>query len=303
VTSSASLPEAAEAIRALLDEGLPQDESVLRFAATTHADVSAQGIAALFADRDDPEASSLADLLLFPGEEVQRRLEPALESARPTPEQSEELGRIIEETVERTWALFPDGQRLELRLEPGEASLFVRRLRPEHTAPEEVLAVIGRRFPGDAGLRFKTLLRHCRLEWSAQRKVFVCALLEGIEASQADTADALAWTLRHLAATEPGASFIDGLGAAYAALEANLKRARDFARMLQSSSYEVMMSQGVRAPHLHEEGLRREMALADMVCLALAGRPAWTLAGLGQMDMGDMDDPEALMEAFTRLGG
>lgn len=303
MTHTPELLQAMEAVRALLESGLPQDEAVLRYAASTHADASPEALAALFANRGDPEASSLAELLLFPGEEAQRRLEPALEAARATPEQARELELALEERVTRTWALLPGGQRLELPLEPGEAALFVRRLRPEHTAPPEVLAAVERRFTAEAALEFKIMLRHCRLDWTPQRRAYVCAVLGGLEASARDTADALAWTLRHLAGADPQESFVDGLGAAYAALEANLKRARDFERLLRTSSYEVMMSQGVRAPHLHEEGIRREMELVDMICQAVAGRPAWTLAGLGQMDMGDMDDPEALMEAFTRLGG
>ncbi|WP_243367835.1 hypothetical protein [Fundidesulfovibrio soli] len=303
MTLSAELLPALAAVLTQLESGLPQDESVLRYAASTHADASPEALAALFALRDDPESSSLAELLLFPGEEVQRRLEPALEAARATPEQARELELALEDAVTRTWAILPGGQRLELPLEAGEAAQFVRRLRPEHTAPPEALAAVERRFPGEAGLEFKIMLRHCRLEWTPQRRAYVCAVLGGLEVSARNTADALAWTLRHLADADPQGSFVDGLGAAYAALEVNLKRARDFGRMLRTSSYEVMLSQGVRAPHLHEDGIRREMELVDMVCQAVAGRPAWTLAGLGQMDMGDMDDPEALMEAFTRLGG
>ncbi|MFP5221175.1 MAG: hypothetical protein ACLGSA_02670 [Acidobacteriota bacterium] len=95
------------------------------------------------------------------------------------------------------------------------------------------------------------------------------------------------------------------LGAKHLELTTQLRRALDFNRALAKSSFEVMMSQGVRAPLMHPEAVREELALLDCACRVLTGYPAWTLSGLTEVDLGAVDvetdsDGEAMIQA---LGG
>jgi hypothetical protein len=347
-----SVRAAAAAILQALGDGLEADDSALHFILSTHGDASAAAIREALRDRDDPDAATLAGLLLFPGGKVLARLEPVLERAACSPDDAAEAARIVEaearfarvslpggesrkaapgrdhggsvigsggERVEGATA--PDGERLEIALEPGDAVSFVARLRLTANPPRELAAIIDERFPADTAITLKVLLRHCRLAFTPMRRAFLAGLLAGLNDGRKLDAQAssgaigqirdaqapagnvhavLSWTVSWLSVLPPDAAPLDRLGDKYHELSARLKRALDYHEMLAKSSFEVMLSQGVREPCMHPESILAELALLDAVSLAVTGRPAWTLAGLMEDDLGAMSDPEDVIRA---LGG
>ena len=120
----------------------------------------------------------------------------------------------------------------------------------------------------------------------------------GAEVEEGRVRAVLAWALSWLSTLPPGTAPLGRLGDKYHELAARLKRAIDFHGMLSKSSFEVMLSQGVREPCLHPESIREELGLLGAVSLAVAGRPAWTLAGLREDDLGGTDDPLDVIRAF-----
>jgi hypothetical protein len=111
--------------------------------------------------------------------------------------------------------------------------------------------------------------------------------------SRAGTKQGRSWSLPEL------------LGARHLELTTQLRRAVDFNRAFSQSSFEVMMSQGVREPLMHPDAIREQLALLDGVCRILVGCPAWTLSGLTEVDLGEVDvesdgEGEAMIAA---LGG
>lgn len=312
---------AADAILRVLGDGLEADESALRFILSTHGDASAATILDVLRDRGDPDAATLAGLLLFPGEKVFARLEPVLERAACSPDDAAEAARIVDNEARAARVALPGGDHFEIALEPGDAASFVARLRLDANPPGELASIIDERFPADTAVTLKVLLRHCRLTFTPMRRAFLAALLAGLDTGQTLDAGAeggavgqrldaqtegggthaiLAWSLSWLSALPPDAAPFDRLGGKYHELTTRLKRALDFHEMLTKSSFEVMLSQGVREPCLHPESIRGELALLNAACLAVTGRPAWTLAGLMEDDLGATSDPEDVIRA---LGG
>lgn len=300
--TSGNLERVVRALLLALREGLPQDDSVLHYMASTHGDASPEAMEAVLADRDSPDAATLAGLLLFPSPALMERLEPLLEAAACTPEEARTAAEAVEEASGRTAALLPDGSRLAIALEPGEARTFVERLRLENTPPSELARILQKRSPAPAGWSLQATLRHSSLAWSPQRVSFLAALLGNMDLSGPKAPEVLAWALAYLGSLPEDAPAAEPLGARQAELTARLRRSLDFHAALAKTSYEIMMAQGARVSLPHPDLIREELALLDAVSRAVTGRPGWALAGMAEQDLGLVEDGESLIEALGRLG-
>lgn len=285
----------------LFEHGLAQDEAVLHYMASTHGGASPSDFETVLANRDDPDAASLTDLLLFPNNDVLNRLELLLEGEEFSSPDALAVAKALEKTVS-TRALLPGGEEVPVLLELGDVARFVERLRLEHAPPRELSEAVADGFPGVSGAPLKVALRHCRLEWTSERTVFLTALLRNMPA-KGEALDILVWALTYLGSLPDGASALDSLAVKYAELSARFRRALDFHSALAKSSFEVMMAQGARVVLPHPDQIRGELALLDAVCLAVAGRPAWSLAGITETDLGEVDGGEAALDILGRLEG
>lgn len=299
-----TLPERVERLVAelarALEQGLPQGGGVLEYMRSTHGGDAIEDFQDMLARRDDPDAATLAGLLLTAPPGMQAMLEPELERAACSPGEARQAAAALEDRVKLARAVLPDGSVVEIALEPGDAATFLARLRPDRSPPARLAGLADQRFgPGRAG-EVKAMLRQCRLEWSGQREFFTAALLAGLDVSSLAALEALEWALTWLGTLDPEAPAAEMLGAKHLELTARLRRAADFHAALAKSSFEVMMAQGARVSLPHPDAVRGELALLDAVCLAVAGRPGWTLAGLSETDLGSVDDAESLVRA---LGG
>ena len=291
------------AVVRLMAEGLEQDASVLQFAASTYGEASAEALRRILAQEDGTDAATLAGLLLFPGEAQLAELEPLIEEAACTPGDADRVARAVEEARPAAVALLPGGERVAVPLEPGQASALVSRLRLPHTPPPLLADAITERFPASAGPAqwdLKSRLRHCRLQWTPDREAFLAALLA--RAPEESLREALDWAVRYLDALPPDAPAMERLAVKYFELATLLRRARDFHEALAKSSFEVMMAQGARVCLPHPDQVRAELALLDVVCRAVAGSPAWALAGMTETNLGAVEDGEQMIAALSRLG-
>ena len=325
-----SIHAVTNALRRVLDEGLPQDASVLAYLMSTHGEATAEAFAAVLEDRDSADATVLAGLLLFPGPETLERLEPILEAAKCTARDALAVAVAVEEGIGRIKAVLPGGQPVELTLLPGEARTLVLRLRMEHSPPPTLAAVLDASFPGRAAARLKVMLRHSRLDWTAPRVHFLETMLTGLAGlappspeMDGDRRDAslrsethsggeaspprddgiqeiLAWALSHLGSLAGEVDPVQALAARYLQLTARLRRASAFHSALAGSSFEVMAAQGARAALPHPDAVRRELVMLDSVSLAVTGMPSWSLAGCSELDLGELEDGESLVKI---LGG
>lgn len=293
--------QVARAVVALLEKGVEQGQEALHYLRATHGGDSPEDVAQALAIPDDPDSRSLVALLLFPGQEQLAALEPELRAAACTPEEAALAARMAEAEVEAAFAVLPGGKRIPLPLEPGDVAALLLRLKPDHSPPPQLANTLLERLPAAQANRCLVLLRHCRLDWSPERVLFLTALAAGLPPDDPDMEDVLAWTLAWLSTLPPRLSPADRLGPARAELAGRLRRSVDFHEALAKSSYEVMMAQGGRASLPHPEQVRREIALLDAACLAATGRPGWALMGLSEIDLGTVEDEEALLKALERF--
>ncbi|WP_300159249.1 hypothetical protein [Solidesulfovibrio sp.] len=286
------------AMAALLEAGLPQDAAVAHFIRSTHGDLPPQRLAALAADADDPQGASLAELLLFPGEDTARALEPRLGAARLDAAGAAELARRLGERVRRVVAALPDGTRLAVPLSEEAACRFVSRLGPTRTLPDAVAAAVADRFGPEAALETAVAARRAGPpDWSAGATSLARAVASRLPVETPQALDTLAYVVRFLGGLEPSALPLPALMRHRGRLSAQLRRARQQEQALAASNYETLIMTGARLPYLHAPDIARELALADAAILAATGRPAPDTAG-SCLDMGAFSDMGDLIAAL-----
>ncbi len=295
-----SARRAATAITDMLARGIIQGEDTLDYVRSAHGGDSPEDFEAVLSDHDGPDARSLCSLLLFPGEAQLAALEPVFEEAACTPEDARKAATMVELEVNRTRAILPGGVSIDIPLDPGDVAALVIRLRLDHTPPQLLSRGIDERFTPETASRIKSRLRHSRLDWTGQRIFFLAALFGGLDPARADLDEVLSWALTWLSSLPPDAVAAERLGAKHGELTARLRRSADFHAELSKTSYELMMAQGARVSLPHPDEVRRELALLDAVCMAVAGRPGWALEGVMEVDLGQIEDEESLIRA---LGG
>lgn len=288
----------AREIAALLAAGLPQDAAVAHFIASTHGALSPRELETLVTDREDPQAASLIELLLFPGETVARTLEPGLAAAGLDAAGEKRLARALEELAPRAVAVLPDGTRLTIPLAPDDLRRFVSRLAPTRTLPPGIGRIVASRFGAAAALETAVAARQTGPDWTARNTAFFTALADRLPPEAADTLAALHYGLRFTAGLAPTDLPIPALIARHGRLAAQLRRARQQEQALAASNFETLILGGNRLPYLHAPDIAREMALAEALILAVTGRPAPDTGG-SCLNLGVVEDVDGLVAVLS----
>lgn len=297
--ASPDMTAAARAVTEHLASGLPLDtaslETILQALGETNP-VRAFGL--LAADAEASEHAPLLALAFSPGLRTRRELEPALAKANLDAAGAAELARLAAQGIGKeipAALLLPDGSRLPLAPRRSDIMDFVRRLRPEATAPAELRRILERRFSGKReALDLAVLLRHSRLDWTPGRVFFLAALVERAH-GQDDLAALTAWALGFLDLAGPEFEPRAALQERRQALVNQLRLAEAQEEAVERASFEVRLSQGQRHGYVHGPDLRAGLALLDRTCKLVLGLQGEDLGSVNVRDLGQAMDAEELL--------
>ncbi|MBF0482491.1 MAG: hypothetical protein HQK81_14390 [Desulfovibrionaceae bacterium] len=288
-------------IQDVLEAGLPQDEQTVRAINASCDPIIPIGPIGLAADPGGGDEAVARALLLYPAEETKIALEPDLERAACSPDDARLTAELLCRSASRAAAVFPDGSRLDLALEPEDARTFVRRLRPECNPPGVLREILDTRFDPGMATRLKVVLRHAPVALGEAGAGFMRSLLAGTRATDGALVELTVFALRFWEGLAPVQTPEQGLARRWRTLAAQLKQAERQHDALDQSSFEIMISQGARLPHLHEESLRRELALLTLIARAIGLGGAGALSGGVDRDLGASEDAEGLIARLCGL--
>jgi len=296
--------QAARAVIRFITAGLPQDAASLEtIRATLGEDDTLRALARIKTDPETSEYAPLTALLFSPGPEALRALEPALAQADLDAPSAAALAEAVAGhfSQNRVPLLLPGGARVDFPAAKDDLRGFVRRLRPEATAPQELRTLLARRFSQELALTLVVLLRHSRLKWEPAQVFFLAALLERAAPASDNLPDLAAWVLRFLDTAGPALSPREALSRRRQALETQLRQAEAQELACSRGSFEVRMSQGLRLGHVHGPDVRAEQEFLDQACALVLGLPGEALGGKVVRDLGEIRDLPGL-EALLRTG-
>ncbi len=262
----------ARRLRELLREGMDLTPDVVQTIDALAAPGSGAELADILGDGESAEAESLLELICFPDEDFQARLEPLLADAGFTAADEETILARLADPPPTLRLTFPDGRgTAEIRLPEPAAAAFLARLHIDRNPDERLTTAIAASVPPDRRDRFRAKLRNCRFRWSRPRIDFLCLFFQNIDFVARDPEHLLDFALSLFHELEDTQDLWSAFSAKKTAYAATLEKAVRFEEQRRAKNMETLAMQGVRIPHVDTGDLERRLGLIDALSLAVFG--------------------------------
>ena len=291
----------AAAIRRLLQQALKLDTRTSDFMAATVGDSASEHLPQLIADESNPERDTLLDLIFYPDEEFQKRLEPILQKWPIESAQIETVGALLmdsEVKVRLTGAAWP--QQLELRMPSDCIMPFVERLNMARTLPASLAQTIRAFASAFWQSAVAVKLRNALFSYSPQRIACLEAFIDKVFSEQPEAWELWDWLLALMAEHREPQNLLDFFIHKAHSYRAALQLAQDHRQKMQSSNREMLILQGVRPPHVHEAEIMRQLTWVQTILIKIFAQPP-TAADLPVVrDLGQLN-PQTDIDAIIGL--
>ena len=288
-------------IKEVFHNGLELDADVRHFIRSTFSDLSSDELAALLADPQNSDADPLRELIFFPDETMQIRIEPALEGNGITPEQQAALIRHLYQNQLEARLILPEGQSIFLKLPESAVEPFIQRLHLTRSISPQLRQAVS--FFVEEKFRNLVLvkLRNARTLHAGTQARLLTDFFKKFRSQGPDFIESLTYLLEFLELTRPDQDMYEALINRKRAYFRNLQKARFFEKQLRRNNIETLIMLGVRPPNVHPEQTRLKMDLIDDICRTVFGRTEYLAPIHDSVDMGEFDEDQDASEMIRRL--
>lgn len=290
----------AREIETIFLEGLAPDEGVWDFINSEFSNPSPEELADILSDPESNGAEPVMELLFFPDEEIQERLENLLEKEDFREEDEKTACEQFSQKNYFTHISFPSGEDLQFAVPDWAAEGFVRRLHITKRLDPKLIEAVERGVDETLRNRIKVRLRNSRFPQTENTVGFIRDFLDRIVAEPEDLTALMDDIIELL-------NEIKDEDDMYAALMNKkkfyfrmLQTAKKFERQLQKHNIETLLLQGIRSPHVDQADVRRKMASIDRISYAVFGKTEYLDEIQGSVDL-DIDEEKNLETVIRSL--
>ena len=260
-------------IEELLRAGIEVGPDLLGYIDATFSNPSVNDLEGIVADESDPEREGLLELIFFPDEPMQQKLEELLPEAGGLGQG--DVDAVAAELAARriqTVLVFSDRRgRLAVDFSPALVTTFLQRLNlTRRIEPRLAMAISTHVAPVDR-IAVRVKLRNTRKHMGDGKVRFLSDFLAKLSGDDQLLA-CLEFTLNFLEDIEDDADV-------YAALMNRrrigwqlLQKSAQFEEKLKQDNIETLMLRGERAPHVSKAELLKTIAFIERISLAIFGR-------------------------------
>jgi hypothetical protein len=263
----------AERIEKILREGIHLNSDVMHFIDSTFSSPRTNELEIIIADSSDCERDSLIELIFFPDEEIQAKLEDLLESHNYCREDENKVldylsSRQIESTI-----YFPDNKgTLSVKMPYDAVGRFLARLNIHKKIDKRISAAIDTYVSEKMKISVRVKIRNIVNEIAENKILFLCNFFEKMEDESDDFLECLDFILSLLDEAENTSNLFSAFMDKKRFYFKNLQRAEKFRQQLEKGNMETMILQGVKVPYINIEDETRKMELIDKISLSVFGR-------------------------------
>jgi len=263
----------AERIVKILKEGIYLNSDVMHFIDSTFSSPCINELEKIITDDSDCERDSLIELIFFPDEEIQAKLENLLESHNYCKEDEKTILEYLYSGHIESIIHFPDNKGVLIIKMPYEAAdRFLTRLNIHRNIDEKVSAAIDTYVSEKLKISVRVKLRNTVNEIAENKIFFLCEFFKKMESENGDFLESLDFILSFLDKAENTSDLFSALMDKKRFYFKNLQRAEKFMQQLEKANMETMILQGVKAPYINIEDETRKMELIDKISLSIFGR-------------------------------
>ncbi len=257
-----------------LADGIKADESITTYIDSTFSNPSLTDINRVISDESHVERDSLIDLLIFPDETFQLKLEPLLIRSRfSQDDEYDVIDRLSKLSPAVMIYLSSFDAYLKLILTSSTVTRFVRRLNITWQPDDGIRATIEKAIAVPRRPSITLRLRNANLNPHPAGAHFLCRFMEAFDDNQPMFLKHLGFVVDFIGTLSPAEDDpYPALMKAKYRLVSALRRAIKFEQQLACNNMETLMLQGVRPPAESSTYFRENIALIDDIALVLFGR-------------------------------
>ena len=263
----------AERIVKILKEGIHLNSDVMHFIDSTFSSPCINELEKIIADNSDCERDSLIELIFFPDEEIQAKLEDLLKSHNYCREDENKVLDYLSSGQIESTIHFPDNKgTLSVTMPYEVAGRFLVRLNIHKKIDKRIYAAIDTGVSEKLKISVSVKLRNTVNEITENKIFFLCDFFENMQDESGDFLECLDFILSFLDEAENTSKLFSALMNKKRFYFKNLQRAEKFWQQLEKANMETMILHGVKAPYISIEDEKRKMELIDKISLSVFGR-------------------------------
>lgn len=263
----------ARDIQALFKEGLHVSQESQNFIFSTISMSDIHEMETLLTDPFNCECDSLIELIFFPDESTQLKLEDRIEGEAFQQKDEQTILDNLLSCRGKTLIRF-DGLPSVLAIPTPEsgARAFLARLNITRHLDPELLGVIDRATGKKQGRKYRVWLRNMVMDLHERDVLFLKDLFEKMDARGNQFHAHLFFALRFLEESRNEADLFQSLSKHRNRCLRHLQQNERLEAYRRDHTIETLMAHGIRIPHMDKKALLFQLALVDDISLALFNR-------------------------------
>ena len=265
----------AEKIAGMCQEGFFLSDAVSHYIDSTFSNPSVEELEGIIADEFNCEREPLMELLFFPDEATQCKLEEILQANDfQTPDEQQVVNCFISRHPEAVLRFYDKRGVLKLPVTADTARQFVSRLKITKKLDKRVRLAIEKNASANLGKLCKVKLRNARFVQTEASTMFLCTFFTKLNTEGDDFLDCLEFVLKFLDELPEEKDLFQALIRKKRFYAENLQRAEKYAQQMKSANMENLLQQGLRIPHFDVAEAWKMIPLIDKISQAVFGKTA-----------------------------
>ena len=263
----------AQEIEAWLARGIHPEPDVRHYIDSTFALPTHQELESVLKDPDNCERDTLLELIFFPGQDIQIRLEELIEqSCFQQDDEEKVLGLLMEKKPDVALHYPQEGPPVCFTVPEHAVGQFIARLNIYKRINHNVLAAIRQNLPLDWQMPARVMIRNAGFACQGAKAVFLEAFMGSVPPMTDDFFGHLEFVLDLMETCSDKTPLAESLALRKQHHQKNIIKAEQFERQRRNRNVETMIMQGIRIPHCDPQDDMQKIAMIDTVSLAIYGK-------------------------------
>ena len=262
----------ADTLAALLRHRIQAGPGVIEYINSIYGNPDIGEIQSLIDDQDSSERESLVELLLFPDEPVQARLEDVLQRHTYTAGNVAVVATdLIDRNITATVSLGDTGRKLHVRVDRTVLEPFLTRLHLDYSLDPQLNRTMADNLSQARWIAAAVRFRNARLEPSVRLRDFLQRYIRAMHNDPFFIED-LDFLLTFVQETHGDAELYDDMMRKKRKSWHHLNRFDAVEDRIRKSNVETLLAQGERVGYIDRRRTLKTIAAIDRICLAVYGK-------------------------------
>ncbi|HUV50395.1 MAG TPA: hypothetical protein VMW78_05175 [Anaerolineae bacterium] len=263
----------AEKIEQIFKHDFVLSDDIIHYIDSTFLSPSINELEEIINDEHNCERDSLIELLFFPDESMQIKLEEFLESEDFKKEDEEKVLSYILDKKLLTTIRFPESKdSLKLFLPKSSAMQFLSRLNISRKPDKRLIKAIDEFVSDKFRTSVKVRLRNARFEFTENKIMFLRSFFQKLKVEDNYFFKCLDFMLDFFDEIKDDKNILQSLLDKKELYFQNLQKASGFEELLNKNNMETLISRGVRIPHISKEDAMHNIVIIDTIIFAVYGK-------------------------------